>query len=111
MVYNGENLVANVTGTSYVVNNLDYYTEYCYTVTAVRNETETSKSESACAKTFDLPIETPENVIAEALSFSSISLKWNVVENALSYNIYSGDNVIANVATTSYVARTNLATG
>ena len=102
-VYNGENLVANVTGTSYVVNNLDYYTDYCYTVAAVRNETETSKSESACAKTFDLPIETPENVIAEATSISSISLTWNVVENALSYNVYNGENLVANVTGTSYV--------
>ena len=101
-VYNGENLVANVTGTSYVVNNLDYYTDYCYTVTAVRNETETSKSESACAKTFDLPIETPENVIAEATSTTSISLTWNAVENALSYNVYNGENLIANVTVTSY---------
>ena len=36
---------------SYLVENLEYDTEYCFTVTAVRNETETEKSEVACATT------------------------------------------------------------
>ena len=102
-IYNGVNKVANVTTTSYVVDNLNYYTDYCFTVSAVRNETETENSEPSCAKTFDLPITTPTNLVAEATSTSSISLTWNAVENALSYNIYNGVNKVANVATTSYV--------
>ena len=73
-VYQGEEIIANVTTNSYEVDNLNYYTDYCFTVTAVRNETETENSEPSCAKTFDLPIVTPENVIAEAISTSSISL-------------------------------------
>ena len=102
-IYNGVNKVANVTTTSYVVDNLNYYTDYCFTVSAVRNETETDKSEEACSKTFDLSITTPENLIAEALSFSSISLTWNAVENALSYNVYNGGIMIANVTGNSYI--------
>ena len=102
-VYSGENKIANVIENTYIVNELNYYTDYCFTVTAVRNETETEKSESACAKTFDLPIATPENVNAEATSISSISLTWDVVENALSYNVYCGENLIANVTENSYV--------
>ena len=79
---------------SYLVENLDYYTEYCFTVTAVRNETETEKSESACATTFDLPITTPENLVATPESTSTISLSWDAVENALSYNIYQDGELI-----------------
>ena len=102
-VYQGEEIVANVAINSYEVNNLNYYTDYCFTVTAVRNETESDKSESACAKTFDLPITTPANLVAEATSTSSISLIWDEVENALSYNIYQGENIVANVTTNSYL--------
>ena len=101
-VYNGGIMIANVTGNSYIVNDLNFDTDYCYTVTAVRNETETDKSEEACAKTL-LPITTPENLIAEALSFSSISLTWNAVENALSYNVYNGGIMIANVIENTYI--------
>ena len=101
-VYRDGEMIINVTNTNYTDNNLEYNTEYCYTVTAVRNETETDKSEEKCVKTFDLPITTPTNLVAEATGTSSISLTWNAVENALSYNIYNGVNKIANVITNSY---------
>ena len=41
-------------------------------------------------------------VEAEATSDSTITLTWNEVENALSYNIYSADTLVANVTETSY---------
>ena len=84
---------------SYLVENLEYDTEYCFTVTAVRNETETEKSEAACATTFDLPITTPTNLVATAESHTAISLSWNVVENALSYNIYKGEELVGQQST------------
>ena len=102
-IYRGTTkVVKNVTDNNYVFNNLNSYTDYCYTVTAVRNKTESEKSEPSCAKTFDLPITTPTNLVAEATSTSSISLTWNAVENALSYNVYQGEEIIANVTTNSY---------
>mgnify|MGYP002508703488 CR=1 FL=1 len=75
---------------------MDYYTDYCYTISAVRNKSESKKSNVVCAKTLDLPISTPEDFVAEATSTSSITLTWNKAQNALSYNIYNNDVLIAN---------------
>ena len=100
-IYSAETSLANVTGTSFVVENLRHYTDYCFTVTAVRNDTETDHSVEVCAKTHDLPITTPMNVAASAESTSEISLSWDSVENAQSYNVYLGDTLIANVTEAS----------
>ena len=98
-----EKMIANVADTNYVVEILDYNTEYCFTVTSIRNEQESEKSNSDCAKTLDLPISTPEDLVAEATSTSSITLTWNKVQNALSYNIYHDEEMIANVSDTNYI--------
>ncbi len=101
-IYEGDELIAYTEDNSYMVEDLNYYTDYCFTVTSVHNGTETVHSYEACATTFDLPITTPLNCVATAESTSSISLTWNAVENALSYNIYEGDNLIGNVSSNSY---------
>ena len=101
-IYEGDELIAYTEANSYMVEDLNYYTDYCFTVTSVHNGTETVHSYEACATTFDLPITTPLNCVATAESTSSISLTWNAVENALSYNIYEGDNLIGNVSSNSY---------
>ena len=101
-VYQGAELLANVTETTLTVDNLEPNTEYCFSVAAVRNETESDKSEEACAKTFDLPITTPSNLKAEATSISEINLTWDAVENALSYNVYQGAELLANVTETTF---------
>ena len=101
-VYRNGDSIANVTNPTYTDIDLEYNTEYCYTVTAVRNETESDKSEEKCVKTFDLPITTPENLIANVLSTSSIILTWDNVENALSYNVYRNGDSIANVTNPTY---------
>ena len=102
-IYNNDILIANIQTTSYSINDLDYYTDYCYTISAVRNKSESKKSNVVCAKTLDLPILTPENLVAETTSTSSITLTWNMVQNALSYNIYQNEKMIANVADTNYI--------
>ena len=73
-VYRDDEMIINVTNTNYTDNNLEYNTEYCYTVTAVRNETESDKSEEKCAKTLGESI--------NELS-SSINIYPNPVENEL----------------------------
>ena len=46
----------------------------------------------------------PDNVKAVAFSESTIKLTWNAAENALSYNIYQGEDVVAtSVTETSYM--------
>ena len=104
-VYQGTELIASeLTTTMYIVNGLTPETEYCFSVTAVNKLGESEKSESACATTLkdsgDEPIE-PEVptlevpvVTAEATSESTIVLTWNAVENAMRYNIYSGEETI-----------------
>ncbi len=101
-VYRDGKLLKNVNTNSYLDEGLEAYTEYCYEITAVRNETETDKSVEVCATTFDLPITTPENLVATPTSDYSIELTWNKVENALSYNIYRDGDSIANVANPTY---------
>ena len=50
-VYCNDEEIANITATTYVVENLEYNTEYCYTVTAMGVDTESDPSEEACTKT------------------------------------------------------------
>ena len=104
-VYQGTELIASeLTSTMYTVSGLNAETEYCFSVTAVNKLGESDKSESACATTLedsgDEPIE-PEVptlaapvVTAEATSDSTIVLTWEAVENAIRYNIYSGEETV-----------------
>ena len=50
-VYCNDVEIANITETTYLVENLKANTEYCYTVTAMGVDTESDPSEEACAKT------------------------------------------------------------
>ena len=99
-VYQGSELIATeLTSTMYIVNGLEAETEYCFSVTAVNKLGESGKSESACATTLKSEEPEPETlaapvVTAEATSDTTILLTWNAVENAVRYNIYSGDSTI-----------------
>ena len=107
-VYQGTELIASeLTNTMYTVNGLNAETEYCFSVTAVNKLGESDKSESACATTLedtgDEPIDPiePEKptlaapvVTATATSESTIVLTWEAVENAIRYNIYSGEETV-----------------
>ena len=107
-VYQGsEQIASEVTNTMYIVSDLAPKTEYCFSVSSVNKLGESAKSESACATTLENsgdepvdPIE-PEKptlaapvVTATATSDSTIVLIWEAVENAIRYNIYSGDEIV-----------------
>ena len=47
-------------------------------------------------------IETPANLVAAAAGATAITLTWDAVEGAESYNVYSADTLVANVAETTY---------
>ena len=111
-VYQGTELIASeITSTMYTVNGLEAKTEYCFSVSSVNKLGESDKSESACATTLensgDEPVDPIEPepepevpalaapvVTATATSDSTIVLTWEAVENAVRYNIYSGDETV-----------------
>ena len=110
-VYQGEEVLATVTETTYTVTGLEAEKEYCFNVTAINEVGESAKSENACATTLEEgndPIapepEVPSapKVKAEATSDTTIVLTWNPVMTATSFNVYSDTIVIATVTETSY---------
>ena len=101
-IYMGEDVVAtSVTETSYMVEDLNANSVYCFTVTAVNAEKESAKSAEACATTFeatpDAPA-TPTNLKAEALTDATINLTWDAVEGADVYYVYQGVIKLVTVA-------------
>ena len=105
-VYNGETVVVSgLTVTSYTVEGLTAGTEYCYNVTAVNEIGESEHSTEACATTLAVPTAPapPTNLVATATGQTTISLTWNAVQNATSYNVYNGETVVVSGLTvTSY---------
>ena len=102
-VYNGTELVANVEGTTYTVEGLTPETTYCYTVTAVKEDGEESEaSAEVCATTTVVAPATPTNLVATSNGETSVSLTWDAVETAASYNVYSGTSLVANVEEAAY---------
>ena len=111
-VYQGAELLANVTETTLTVDSLEPNTEYCFTVTAVRNETESDKSEEACAKTLGdgieelaLSINIYPNPVEEELI---IATEVRVEEIAI-YDIYGRMTYVYCLLSTDFVHNINVA--
>ena len=106
-IYYGEDVVAtSVTETSYMVENLDDNTTYCFTVTAVNGEKESAKSSETCATTFEATPEAPAaptNLEAKPLTDSTIELTWDAVEDAKTYNVYQGMIKLITVAEPTHI--------
>lgn len=82
--------IANVTDTSYVDTGLTANTTYYYRVATVLNSVASDETTAVSATTTD-NIETitaPTNVRAIKLSCNSIEIRWNLVNGAISYNVY-----------------------
>ena len=92
-IYRDDELLANVTEPTFTEDDLETFTEYCYVIKSVVGDTESFGTEPECVRTLDLSITTPINVKAEAISQSEIKLTWDVVENAMSYNVYATEIV------------------
>lgn len=94
-------LTSELTDTTFIVSGLEGNTEYCFNVTAVNEIGESEKSADACAtteKSEEKPVISKPDapvVTAEALSTSEISLTWNAVDGATSYNVYKNAFAIA----------------
>lgn len=99
-IYIGANVVVATNPTYTFVANAN--TRYCFAVTAVDSEgTESAKTEDVCLATIPTA---PGNLQATA-GGKSVSLSWYSVGVAESYNIYNGDDFVANVRGTSYTVK------
>lgn len=96
-VYSDDKVVGRTSETSCEVDGLEPLTEYCFTVAAVYNDTESEKSEEACATTpEELICLAPENVKANVVLNDpnyhkkyKITITWDAVENAELYAVYA----------------------
>lgn len=107
-VYRGNNLLINTTNTYYTDDSLVPNKKYCYTVTAIYIDSESAKSDYACATTIEeYPnLTAPENIKAIPISSSEIKLTWDKVDNATKYNVYRGNKFLAEVEETFFIADT-----
>jgi hypothetical protein len=88
---------------NYTVEGLEAETEYSFVVKSSNNIGESVASNVATAKTLEAPKAPAAPVVeAEATSDTTIVLTWATVEGALSYNVYQGEDSIANVTDTTY---------
>ncbi|MBO5956797.1 MAG: S8 family serine peptidase [Bacteroidales bacterium] len=117
-IYSGtETIKMAVNATSYTVTGLEAETQYCFNVVAINRESQSEKSEDACATTLeeDEPV-VPEPTIpaapvltAEAIGPYEIVLTWNAVEGATSYTIYFEGENSGSVKETSVRLEVNVA--
>ena len=105
-VYRDGTLVGNSTGLLYVDRDLVQGTQYCYTVKGVRGTVESEESSNQACATTDgtkpVPPVAPKNLTVVPASETSVKLVWGSVGNALSYNVYQGEEKIATVEIPSY---------
>ena len=111
-VFRDEELIANVNEPSYIDTGLNPGTEYCYTVRSVCEIGTSLATAEECATTIEatIPCETPNNITSDVEQgtndfdhFFKVTLSWNEVEEADSYNIYLNNEKIDNINETSFV--------
>ena len=92
-IYRDEALVANVTSTTYLDENLEYGTLYNYTITTKRNELESEHSKIVRAQTEDNPESpSPTNVTA-TINNNNVNLSWNNASGSKASNVYRKDYI------------------
>lgn len=96
-------VIATVTEPTCTVTGLETAAYYCFAVTAVRNGSETERTEEACAETSDVMPSAPTNLVATTISETAIGLTWAAGENALTYNVYRGETLVGNTAALLYI--------
>lgn len=111
-VFRGEEMIAEVTEPTYIDSGLNSGTEYCYKVRSVCEIGTSQASSEECATTIGetLPCSVPSNITSnveqDVQGFDNIfkvTLSWNEVEEADSYNIYLNNEKIDNTDETSFV--------
>lgn len=100
-VFRGSTLIATQTATSYTDTDLQYNTNYCYTVKSVCNSGDSNPSNQACATTENEPCYSPENLTAYA-DGNTVSLSWTASSSADRYRVYRDGTAIGLVMSTNY---------
>ena len=112
-VYQGGDLLASVTETTYTVENLTANTSYTFSVKAVKDQLE-SDAATVTVKTLEpAPVApaTPTNVVATANGQNSIVVTWDAVEGATDYYVYKDGTMWANTNGATTYTEKNLAAG
>ncbi len=109
-VYSGSSLLASgLTLVTYSVTGLTAGTSYTFTVTAKNSVGTSPASAPATATTLAAPPTAPTSLAATATSSSQISLAWTAsTGTGITYNIYSGSNLLASGVTATSYSATNL---
>lgn len=111
-VFRDDEMITEVTEPSYIDTGLNPGTEYCYTVRSVCEIGTSLATAEECATTIEatIPCETPGNITSDVEQeasdfdhFFKVTLSWNEVEEADSYNIYLNNEKIDNINETSFV--------
>jgi fibronectin type 3 domain-containing protein len=87
------NAVAATSGTSYDAPNLLPLTQYCFTLASYADGAMSAQSAPVCATTFDMTggLSAPTGVTAMGTSPSRITVAWNAVTGATTYNVYQSE--------------------
>ena len=102
-VYVGEAEAVSVTETTYTATGLTPATEYTFTVTAVNEGGESAASNVVKVTTEALTPLAPVAAVTK-ITDTEITLAWESVAKATSYNVYVGEAEAVNVTETTYTA-------
>ena len=111
-VFRGNTMIANdVTGTTYTDNgNLNYNTQYCYTVKTNCISGDVSEASNQVCVTTGAPCTAPNGVHANLDGFN-VNVTWNSTSSALSYMVFrDGEMIAEDLHTTAYTDE-NVAAG
>lgn len=111
-VYRDGSKVGSPTATSYTDSGLAQGSTYSYAVTAVGNGAESAKSAAVQGTTTGTPpiLNAPAGLAGSSPAVGAVSLTWNVVSGAKSYNVYRNNALVGNVTTNSF-SESGLASG
>ncbi len=111
-IYQGTEKLANVTETSFTIDGLDAESYYCYTVTAVNDNSESDYSEEACATTLSdgiTELECSINIYPNPVE-NELFLATEVrVEEVSIYDIYGRKTTDYRLRTTGFIHSVNVA--
>lgn len=100
-IYRNSVFVTASTSTTWIDNNVQPNTEYCYMISAVCTNGNSNLTDPSCAIIIVETCNNPENLTTTTIS-STIQLEWDAVDGAVSYSIYKDDILLNTVSSINY---------